>query len=77
MSEVSCYDAGSDKSSNKGYNSHSDCDSNSNRKGNVRADLVRNNILRKECMLLRYLVCGHCGEGAGITKGGGGGTVEP
>lgn len=45
-SEVGCYDSGSDKSSNKDYNSHSDCDSNSNSKGNIRADLARN-ILKK------------------------------
>ena len=69
MSNAGCYDAGSDKSSDKDYNNHSDCDSNS--KGNVCADLARNNILRrkrKECMLPRCLVCEHCGEEADIIK---------
>ena len=71
MSEVGCYDAGSDKSSNKDYNNHSDYDSNSNSKGNIRADPTRNNILRrkrKECMLPGYLVCEHCEEEADVTK---------
>ena len=77
MSKVGCYDAGSDKSSNKDYNNHSDCDSNNNSKGNVCADPARNNILRrkrKECMLPRYLVCEHYGEEAGIAKDENGGT---
>ena len=38
---------------------------------NVRADLARNNILRrkrKECMLPRYLVCENCGDEDGGTN---------
>lgn len=76
VSEVGCYNPRSNKSSNKGYNNHSDCDSNSNSKGNIRADLARNTLRRKrkECVLPRYLVCENCGEKTDITKDEDGGT---
>ena len=48
MLEVGCYDTRNDKSSNKDYDNHSDCENNSNSKRNVCADLARNNILRRK-----------------------------